>query len=78
MDLDHTVRYFILVLIFVFDPMALSLVLLYQYLQKNRLNNIKIIHEPQIIEKHHIIEKPKIIEKQKVIYKEQQQRGMGM
>lgn len=77
-DLDHTVRYFILVLIFVFDPMALSLVLLYQYLQKNRLNNIKIIHEPQIIEKHHIIEKPKIIEKQKVIYKEQQQRGMGM
>lgn len=80
MDLDKTVRYFILILIFVFDPMALALVLLYQYLQKTRLNNIEIIHEPQIVEKHHIIEKPKIIHKEteKVIFKEQQQRGMGM
>lgn len=80
LDLDHTVRYFILVLIFVFDPMALALVLLYQYLQKNRLNNVEVIHEPKIIEKHHIIEKPKIIHKEteKVIFKDQQQRGMGM
>jgi hypothetical protein len=80
LDLDRTVRYFILILIFVFDPMALALVLLYQYFQKNRLNNVEVIHEPQIIEKHHIIEKPKIIhkEKEKVIFKEQQQRGMGM
>jgi len=80
LDLDHTVRYFILILIFVFDPMALALVLLYQYLQKTRLNNVEIIHEPQIVEKHHIIEKPKIIHKEteKVIFKEQPQRGMGM
>jgi hypothetical protein len=49
-------------------------------LQKTRLNNVEIVHEPQIIEKHHIIEKPKIIHKEteKVIFKEQQQRGMGM
>ena len=80
MDLDHTVRYFILILIFVFDPMALALVLLYQYLQKIRLNITETTIEPQIIEKHHIIEKPKIIHKEteKVIFKDQQQRGMGM
>lgn len=80
MDLDHTVRYFILILIFVFDPMALALVLLYQYLQKIRLNITETTIEPQIIEKHHIIEKPKIIHKEteKVIFKNQQQRGMGM
>lgn len=78
LDLDRTVRYFILVLIFVFDPMALSLVLLYQYLEKTKLNIGETFVEPKIIEKHHIVEKPKIIEKEKVIYKEQQQRGMGM
>jgi hypothetical protein len=78
LDLDRTVRYFILVLIFVFDPMALSLVLLYQYLEKTKLNIVETFVEPKIIEKHHIVEKPKIIEKEKVIYKEQQQRGMGM
>jgi hypothetical protein len=54
LDLDRTVRYFILMLIFVFDPMALALVLLYQHLKINRVNKIE----------HHYIEK----EKEKVIY----------
>jgi len=64
LDLDRTVRYFILMLIFVFDPMALALVLLYQHLKKSRINKVE----------HHYIEK----EKEKVIYKEPTARGIGM
>lgn len=64
LDLDRTVRYFILVLIFVFDPMALALVLLYQHLRKIKINNV----ETRVIEK----------EKEKIIYKEPTVRGIGM
>jgi len=64
LDLDRTVRYFILVLIFVFDPMALALVLLYQHLRKIKVNNVET----------HVIEK----EKEKIIYKEPTVRGIGM
>lgn len=64
MDLDRTVRYFILILIFVFDPMALALVLLYQHLRNNKINNI----EPHYVEK----------ETHKVVYKEHAPRGIGM
>jgi len=64
LNLDRTVRYFILILIFVFDPMALALVLLYQYYQKSRLNTI----ETKIVQ----------VEKEKIIYKEPTVRGIGM
>ena len=64
LDLDRTVRYFILILIFVFDPMALALVLLYQHLRKIKVNNVET----------HVIEK----EKEKIIYKEPTVRGIGM
>ena len=64
LDLDRTVRYFILMLIFVFDPMALALVLLYQHLKRSRINKVE----------HHYIEK----EKERVIYKEPTARGIGM
>ena len=64
LDLDRTVRYFILILIFVFDPMAVALVLLYQHLRKIKVNNVET----------HVIEK----EKEKIIYKEPTVRGIGM
>lgn len=64
LNLDRTVRYFILILIFVFDPMALALVLLYQYYRKSRLNTI----ETKIVQ----------VEKEKIIYKEPTVRGIGM
>jgi len=64
LSLDRTVRYFTLILIFVFDPMALALVLLYQHLKRSRVNKVE----------HHYIEK----EKERVIYKEPTARGIGM
>lgn len=64
LDLDRTVRYFILILIFVFDPMALALVLLYQHLRNSGINNT----EPLYVDR----------EKEKIIYKENAPRGIGM
>lgn len=64
LDLDRTVRYFILILIFVFDPMALALVLLYQHLRNSKINNVETCYIDR--------------EKEKIIYKENAPRGIGM